>query len=388
SSSSSSTSSSGRAAGRGSVEQRWAAVAAGRRRQGNGKGQGAEMFGIKVAGLTVVVASSLVALSEAACQNNCNGHGTCGAYDQCSCYAEFDYSNAEDCSLRVCPYGVSSGSASGSSAHPYAECSDNGICNRKSGECECNDGFTGAACDRSACENDCNGRGQCLLLNRVQTYTTEWDTDTVQVCKCDPGFSGPACEDRMCPKGDDPLTLQYDAVNVAHGQKDEIQKIRIDSDGGAMSGEITLKFTDWMGKVHETRPLTIGSALTALEIQEALVALPNNVIPSVTVTLETGGSDTTHYEYMVTFSASENSGTQPLLEIDASDKSAVGNQPVKAAAVNLEYGTGLTEVTRHQTGTEESKVCSGRGICDTETGICSCFTGFYGHSCDRQTSLA
>lgn len=42
-------------------------------------------------------------LAAAECPNACSGHGTCGAYDMCSCYTGY---MANDCSERVCPFGL------------------------------------------------------------------------------------------------------------------------------------------------------------------------------------------------------------------------------------------------------------------------------------------
>lgn len=42
-------------------------------------------------------------LVEAECPNACSGHGTCGAYDMCSCYSGY---MGNDCSERVCPFGL------------------------------------------------------------------------------------------------------------------------------------------------------------------------------------------------------------------------------------------------------------------------------------------
>ena len=39
-------------------------------------------------------------------------------------------------------------------------------------------------------------------------------------------------------------------------------------------------------------------------------------------------------------------------------------------------------------GTMEASECSGRGLCDTDTGVCSCFKGYMGHDCSKQNSLS
>merc|ERR1712178_217338 len=88
------------------------------------------------------------------------------------------------------------------------ECSGKGTCDRKSGECQCYDGFWGEGCRRSACPNefsgpdcseiecpstsdplggegnemgrDCSGRGTC-------DYSTG-------LCTCFAGYYGPMCQ--------------------------------------------------------------------------------------------------------------------------------------------------------------------------------------------------
>lgn len=38
-------------------------------------------------------------------------------------------------------------------------------------------------------------------------------------------------------------------------------------------------------------------------------------------------------------------------------------------------------------GNEAGRECSGRGVCDYETGVCSCFKGFTGKKCQSQSFL-
>ena len=62
-----------------------------------------------------------------------------------------------------------------------------------------------------SCPNDCSGNGVCLTLNKVQTTVAysgaAWDATRIQACQCDAGFFGTDCSQRVCPTGDDPLTV-------------------------------------------------------------------------------------------------------------------------------------------------------------------------------------
>ncbi|CAE7866722.1 TNC, partial [Symbiodinium sp. KB8] len=114
-------------------------------------------------------------------------------------------------------------------AHFYAECSNKGFCDRALGQCACFDGYTGSACQRTTCPNDCSGHGQCYTLREIAagpnvekthdgsavgrnfriedyqygTYMTSgvseafdynlWDADKNQACVCDAGYFGPDC---------------------------------------------------------------------------------------------------------------------------------------------------------------------------------------------------
>jgi hypothetical protein len=119
--------------------------------------------------------SSLVQ-ADCAMQNNCNGHGLClDATSTCGCFPGYGASTdvtfyrAPDCSARTCPAGKAWADVplNDLTAHQLVECSNRGSCNRVTGECECFEGFTGAACNRNKCPNDCSGHGQCISIKRM-----------------------------------------------------------------------------------------------------------------------------------------------------------------------------------------------------------------------------
>jgi hypothetical protein len=112
--------------------------------------------------------------------NNCNGHGKCGMGSSCDCFSGWGASSdittyrSPDCSARVCPSGLSWGDLPAYSSNPNqivnhqpSECSDKGICNRKSGTCICSEGYEGKACEKMKCPNNCSGHGICMTLSRL-----------------------------------------------------------------------------------------------------------------------------------------------------------------------------------------------------------------------------
>lgn len=108
----------------------------------------------------------IIGSAFAACPNGCSGNGVCGANDKCSCYQNWQ---GADCSLRTCNYALAwADTADGTnSAHYYAECSNKGICDRKTGECKCFDGYEGKGCRRSTCPEKCSGHGTCEYIDEL-----------------------------------------------------------------------------------------------------------------------------------------------------------------------------------------------------------------------------
>lgn len=234
---------------------------------------------------------------------------------------------------------------------------------------------------------------EMLSLNRLDNNyaTTNWDAKKIMHCKCDPGYQGNDCSERMCPPGDDPLTtMQYLAPTSPQSQ--EVQEIILDGSGSAYAGgEFIIGYKDWRGETWKT--YAISATATAIQVEEALEALPNHAVPNVTVTVSTDGTDF-HRKWQVTFVHRMNSGDQHALELHTAACADNGCQPRTAGVSDFTAescdasgtctGSRVREVTK---GTTEGVTCSGRGNCITDDGTCECHEGYTGIACEVQTII-
>jgi len=221
----------------------------------------------------------------------------------------------------------------------------------------------------------------------MQSYNT-WDKSKIQACVCDPYYEGADCSLRQCPRGDNILTVKTGSSD----QVNTVQTILIadDTNGNDPSGEMTLTFTDLYGGVWTTRPITIGSSDTNDQnaINDALQALPNQVIESVTVARTSStGTDAEGFLYTITFTSSHNAGTQNLLKVNIDGCNRSGCTPIFSGVTSADDEPITVTVADATTTKKESAVCSEHGLCDTETGICNCFSGYYDEDCSKQTVL-
>lgn len=285
--------------------------------------------------------------------------------------------------------------------HPYKECGGRGTCDRATGECKCFDSYSGEGCRRTSCPNDCSGHGTCTtdynaLYGQVNigadqpgkdTHGAFWATKKMTKCICDRGYEGYDCSLRMCPRGDDPETECSD--QLAH----DIQVVTCTAPTGKKNAAyyFTLSFKDNVNGAYRTRPIpfvhTNTPAGNANAIQDALEALPNFAIPSVEINQEipaAGGTATgAVHKFEIAFTDASNTNLQSLVSVDTMSDCASESQPLFE---NLPTANQVTcTVTRKDavvvSELKESLVCGGRGLCDTSTGTCTCFDGYYGESC-------
>lgn len=308
----------------------------------------------------IAIAASVGFVSASSCPNDCSGHGVCGS-TQCECYRNWFGS---DCSDRVCTFGRAfvdspTGDLNGDGvhdphraflptennivhgvsnivggrselfdeyygyaragrtddwdeAHFYRECSNKGVCDRSSGQCECFPGYWGEGCQRTVCPNDCNGHGVCRTLSDSyeDTEYQAWDLHKTAKCVCDSGFSGPSCSLRECPRGADPVENAQIVTNSVQGLYwNSYYETSVQDDAAAIAFlqdkpdivYYTLTFTDEFDDEWVTQLLTVdydSSCDTATEeecvshpdatiggiegyaeaVNSSLIALPNGAI--------------------------------------------------------------------------------------------------------------
>jgi hypothetical protein len=420
---------------------------------------------MKTMATMIIAAAAAAALVAAECPSGCSGHGECQSNDNCECWPNY---MGMDCSQRVCAYGRAwSDQAAGDlnhdggvsdvnvatqlragtineawpsaagEGHAYVECSNAGYCDRVSGECKCFPNFTGSACQRMKCPADCSGHGRCRTvreiaagalngrrtesvagLHKFEGVTTpfaynRWDADMSQSCVCDAGWFGHDCSERVCPRGDDPLTIgqRYCGDSPCHWT---IQSFHLLSAGEHL---LSINWENWQGynqnvtmvlNTQDDAPGYLSLADSADQLPDAdsvayaLMTTLRNEFPEdqlgsveVRCAAKVSGSVGAYtYDYtqctpggrnlyMITFVSVP--GKQNLLSM--SGLSAPTDEVPAYAYADPEAEDASAGSSYMAYGNLEELSCSGRGACDTSSGVCACYAGYYGAACENQNAL-
>lgn len=360
---------------------------------------------------------TFLASAQAGCDNACSGHGVCEC-GFCICYDNWGMGlshDTGDCSDRICPFEfawVDTPDVDGLH-HKYAECAGKGICNRGTGECECFPGYEGKGCQRTSCPNDCSGHGTCEYIQDLSFGSTpfdydgvsafvsdsktfsyhNWDAQKTRGCVCDPEYGDVDCSKRLCVYGTD---TQDHRENMLVGQKYHIQSIMFDFDPETPpeGNTFALTFKSKINETFTTIPIVLNSAVSvvdeviyevlAAEIRDALVNLPNRVIDDVHVDYNIDDIADGKLIITVEFTGANNQGDQNLLIVE-DFACADGCFP---RVTGFDSDTDEEEkVAVTQSADFNSYECGRRGKCDYDTGVCQCFEGFTGNSCNQCTSL-
>merc|ERR1712070_710230 len=107
-----------------------------------------------------------------------------------------------------------------------------------------------------------------------------WDAGKIQGCKCDLGYDGPDCSHRISPHGDDPLTT------VKSNMMKQAVKIYGKSSATFIREQFLMVYHDPYGGIWRTDAIdgTTNDNIAASRVQDALRALPNEVLEGVKVT--------------------------------------------------------------------------------------------------------
>ena len=278
-----------------------------------------------------------------------------------------DYTDMLIQSSTVYPYGTTEGfsymvdtqgNVQAHTAHEYTECSNKGLCDRKTGMCECLPGYDGTSCHRASCpsatnmnsdaiknfnkavrdfssvakdnsdinsliktsrtgtgsafvgrattsttmaqEGECSGHGTRETISELAFFEggniySLWDKHSPMGCKCDPGYAGPP--EMMCPYGIDPLYTDDTTVRVTKST------VRFEtSNSNTLSGKYAIKFYDVFGEDYLTEPIQLPPTGVdhCDDVVAALKSLPNGVVKDVDCSLVAISTDY-GFEYTLTF---------------------------------------------------------------------------------------
>ena len=160
-------------------------------------------------------ALTVACTATAPCELINNGDNTAktGIYIYTASSSVGDFTTLEEGNMYAFTYDHQEGRAyeygNAANSHQQIECSGRGACDAATGRCGCFDGFSGEACQRTTCANDCSGHGVCQSMQHFAGDSGSsylgYDSSMQMGCKCDDGFRGPDCSLIECPSGDDPM---------------------------------------------------------------------------------------------------------------------------------------------------------------------------------------
>ena len=265
--------------------------------------------------------------------NYCNGHGKCeqkggpgSPFANCKC--DPGWGGDAFCTEQTCPFGKAQSDmpTSVTEAHSLKECSNAGFCDRLTGTCQCFPGFAGTACQSKTCPNDCSGKGLCLTMRQLAKMK--------DALPLNDGFTSVNNTDDLTnlPEPGDPkqnISIRYDGALSRSGLGGPTYDQNLN--------RACLCDSSW--------PVGLGPG----ERQQA----------------EFHGPDCGQKRCP--------SGDDPMTARDETN----------CTGVLAKGGRGVGEP-----GNLCHVDCSNRGFCDTETGQCKCFQGFYGHNCHYKDALA
>lgn len=233
-------------------------------------------------------------------------------------------------------------------------------------------------------------------MNKPNTYRQDpatfwyptWDHTKSRACVCDAEYGDVDCSKRMCPYGTDVMDTRN---NMNAVEKFNVQQIILSAAQYTTlaSQSFALTFKSKLNETFTTRPIIFEALANfhdfVLDVQEALLELPNRVIDKVDVY---GSYATTYVANQAitlnfTFSGMHVQGPQNLIAVR--DYLCGDGCTPKTTGVYLNAFS--QNVTNIRLSDFNSFECGRRGKCDYTSGVCGCFAGYTGLACNVITAL-
>ncbi|CAM9637241.1 unnamed protein product, partial [Phaeothamnion confervicola] len=234
------------------------------------------------------------------------------------------------------------------------------------------------------CPNDCSGHGTCYnMADMAKFYGPDyiqpgdggdgvgptydnWDAAATVSCVCDTGYFGADCTKRMCPKGDDPLTI---------GQNERSVVVDVSS-STRFNGTMRITFNG------ETTQLEAGDSFgdfDASDCEAAFESLANVYdVDCAAVSASHGVALTVTFVSWPVFPHENNlfyHTGNPDITAFTCDISGLTNSSDLACTITDDEADDI----------EEYDFCSRRGTCNFNTGLCGCRDGWTGANCGTES---
>lgn len=211
-----------------------------------------------------------------------------------------------------------------------------------------------------------------------------WDTLKYRTCVCDKGWEGIDCNLRQCNMGvervsDSSIDYIYTFTLKTDDLKDKDFYFKYTYDGVEYEST-NVKARDLTGycQTDNDKIDTAFATEYAEEIRRSIRLI--NPLSQSTVSIKCSTTNT----LVITVDAKyldvdQYCSKESTFKIIIDNKT---NTPAIGDAIKTNEGKCDTATKPTQS------LCSGRGLCNTELGLCECFTGYYGAACENQLSIA
>lgn len=195
-------------------------------------------------------------------------------------------------------------------------------------------------------------------------YTDIWDSEKIWGCRCDYPATGYDCSQTLCPTGDDPLTT---------GQVNEVQLVEC----VAQTGSFVLFFAGSpSGDISfDASERDVETALQQIPSLHPSYNLNRQKVGGVRVSFSVPHSKACQLQRsVISIEFLGNFGPLPPLvpQLDEDMRTSGGQVEVKRDGESARDVLGV--IISSVEGTKENDECAGRGLCDTSSGVCSCFS--------------